>query len=170
MAKITLITGGQRSGKSSFAQKLALKKSNQPVYLATSRVWDKDHKKRIEKHRLDRSKDNWTTIEEEKFLSNLSFNNQVVLIDCVTLWLTNFYYDNNNDIEKSYHQAITEIDKLKKMNSEFIIVTNEIGMGAHPENLIQMKFGDLQGWVNQYIAKKAEKVLLMVSGIPLTVK
>jgi adenosylcobinamide kinase/adenosylcobinamide-phosphate guanylyltransferase len=170
MAKITFITGGQRSGKSSFAQKLAINKNNHPIYLATSRKWDKDHKKRIEKHREDRSKHNWTTIEEEKYLSKHLFNDQVVLIDCITLWLTNFYYDNNNDIEKSYNEAVAEIDKLNKMNAEFIIVTNEIGMGAHPDNLIQMKFADLQGWVNQYIAKKAEKVLLMVSGIPLTVK
>ena len=170
MAKITLITGGQRSGKSSYAQKLTLEKNNQPIYLATSRVWDQDHKKRIEKHRKDRSKESWTTIEEEKYLSNHSFNKQVVLIDCITLWLTNFYYDNNNDVEKSYQEAVAEIDKLNTMNAEFIIVTNEIGMGAHPDNLIQMKFGDLQGWVNQYIAQNAEKVLLMVSGIPLTVK
>lgn len=170
MTNITFITGGQRSDKSSFAKKLAFKKSNNPVYLATSRIWDNDHKKRIEKHRRDRHNENWTTIEEEKYLSKHSFNGRTVLIDCITLWLTNFYYDNHSDIEKSYHEAINELDKLMQMDSEFIIVSNEIGMGAHPDNLIQMKFVDLQGWVNQYIAKLANQVYLMVSGISVTVK
>ncbi len=169
MAKTIFITGGRRSGKSNYAKNLALRKTDVPVFLATSRVWDEDHKERIEKHRLDRS-DNWTTIEEEKYLSKHQFDSQTVVLDCVTLWLTNFFYDNSNDIDTSYEQVKSELDALSKQEAEFIIVSNEIGMGGHPDNMVQMKFADLQGWVNQYIAEMADEAYLLVSGLPLKIK
>lgn len=169
MSEITFITGGQRSGKSSYAQNLALKQSSKPIYLATSRIWDKEHQKRIERHIADRD-DHWTNIEEEKFLSKHNLEGRTVLIDCITLWLTNFFFDNKSDIEKSLREAKEEFDKLIQKNAHFIIVTNEIGLGGMPENEVQRKFTDLQGWMNQYIATKADQVLLMVSGIPVKVK
>lgn len=169
MAKIIFITGGRRSGKSNYAKKLALQKTEHPVFMATSRIWDEDHRKRIENHRSQRSK-KWTTVEEDKYISSHRFDHQTVVIDCVTLWLTNFFYDNNNDIDVSYDQAKTELDGLVNHNAEFIIVSNEIGMGGHPDNMVQMKFADLQGWVNQYIADMAEEVYLMISGLPLKIK
>jgi adenosylcobinamide kinase/adenosylcobinamide-phosphate guanylyltransferase len=169
MGRIILITGGQRSGKSNFAKELARKKTKSPIYLATSRVWDDDHKKRIERHKKDRNKE-WTTIEEDKYLSQHTFYKQVVVIDCVTLWLTNFFFDNNQDIDQSLQEAKKEIDQLLVQDAEFIIVTNELGMGAHPSNMARMKFLDLQGWTNQYIAHLAEKVYLMVSGISQKIK
>jgi adenosylcobinamide kinase/adenosylcobinamide-phosphate guanylyltransferase len=88
---IYFITGGQRSGKSSYGQKVALKLSQNPIYLATSRIWDEDHKLRIKHHKSDRD-DRWTTIEEKKYISNHDFTCRTVLMDCVTLWLTNFFY------------------------------------------------------------------------------
>ncbi len=169
MTKITFITGGQRSGKSSFAQDLALKNSSRPVYLATSRIWDEEHKKRIERHKADRD-ERWENIEEEKFLSKHNLSDKVVLIDCITLWLTNFYFDNNSDIDLSLTQAQKEFNAIIKQDAHFIIVTNEIGLGGMPENEIQRKFTDLQGWMNQYIASKADEVYFMVSGIPMKVK
>ena len=169
MTNITLITGGQRSGKSSYAQKLALEASNNPVYLATSRIWDKEHQERIERHKQDRDK-RWENIEEEKFLSKHDFNKRVVLIDCITLWLTNFFFDNKSDIDLSLNAAKEEFDKLTQQDAHFIIVTNEIGLGGMSDNEVQRKFTDLQGWMNQYIAQKANKVILMVSGIPMKVK
>ncbi|TLX72648.1 bifunctional adenosylcobinamide kinase/adenosylcobinamide-phosphate guanylyltransferase [Labilibacter sediminis] len=169
MTKITLITGGQRSGKSSYAQELALKLNNNPVYLATSRIWDKEHQKRIERHKADRD-GRWTNIEEEKYISKHDFNNRVVLIDCVTLWLTNFFFDNKSDIDQSLQEAKTEFEKLLQKDAHFIFVTNEIGLGGMPENEVQRKFTDLQGWMNQYIAQQAAEVTLMVSGIPVKVK
>lgn len=169
MAHITFITGGQRSGKSSYAQKLALNKSKRPIYLATSRVWDELHRQRIERHKQDRD-DNWHTIEEEKTLSIHDFTCNVVLIDCVTLWLNNFFFDNKNDVEKSLTEAKQELDNLCKQDAQFIIVSNELGMGGFPIDPVQAKFTDLQGWFNQHLADIADEVFLMVSGIPVQIK
>ena len=169
MGKITLITGGQRSGKSRHAKQMAQEMSSQPTYLATSRIWDKNHEERIKKHQEDRGKQ-WTTIEEEKYISQHDWNGKTVLMDCVTLWLTNFFYDNNNNIEISLKQAKDELKSIQEQDTHFIIVSNELGMGGHPESAIQMKFNDLQGWMNQFIAELAEEVYLMVSGIPVTIK
>lgn len=170
MAKeIIFITGGQRSGKSSYAQQVALSLSENPVYLATSRIWDEEHQKRIERHKADRGTE-WTNIEEEKQLSNHRLENRVVLVDCVTLWATNFFFDNNSDVDLSLAMIKEEFDKLILQEAQFIFVSNEIGLGGTSENKAQRLFMDLQGWVNQYIASKANRVYLMVSGIPLQVK
>lgn len=169
MAKIILITGGQRSGKSSHAQQMALQLSNQPVYLATSRIWDEEHRQRIIRHQNDRGPE-WTNIEEEKALSKHDFTGRVVLIDCVTLWLTNFFFDNDSNIDQSLKEAKIEFNQLKKQDATFILVTNEIGLGGMPENPIQRKFTDLQGWMNQFIAQCANEVFWMVSGIPVKIK
>ena len=167
--KIVLITGGQRSGKSGYAQQLALSLSKNPVYLATSRIWDEEHEKRIERHKADRGIE-WTNIEEEKQLSKHRLGNRVVLIDCVTLWATNFFFDNNSDVDLSLAMIKEEFDKLIEQEAQFIFVSNEIGLGGTSENKAQRLFMDLQGWVNQYIASKANQVYLMVSGIPLQIK
>ncbi|MGQ1787735.1 MULTISPECIES: bifunctional adenosylcobinamide kinase/adenosylcobinamide-phosphate guanylyltransferase [unclassified Saccharicrinis] len=169
MKRLTFITGGQRSGKSAYAQKVALEASSNPVYLATSRIWDAEHQKRIERHQEDRD-DRWENVEEEKYLSQHDLSGKVVLIDCITLWLTNFFFDNQSDIDKSLTEAKREFEKLIQQDAHFIIVSNEIGLGGMPENEIQRKFTDLQGWMNQHIAQKAGEVILMVSGIPMKVK
>jgi len=98
--KIILITGGQRSGKSSYAQKLALSLSANPIYLATSAIWDEEHRQRIERHKRDRGPE-WTNIEEQKDLQNIDVNNRVVVIDCVTLWDTNLFSETNGDVDVS---------------------------------------------------------------------
>lgn len=169
MRKIILITGGQRSGKSHFAQNLALSLSDNPVYLATSRVWDDEHRKRIERHQADRGAE-WTNIEEEKELSRHTLQGRTVLLDCVTLWATNFFFDLHSDIDKSLDAAKLEFDKFIEQDATFIIVTNEIGMGEMSANDIQRKFADLQGWLNQYIASRSDDVYLMVSGISVKIK
>lgn len=163
------ITGGERSGKSSYAQDLALSLSNTPKYLATSRIWDADHRKRIDRHIADRDK-RWTSIEEEKVLAAVINPKDIVVIDCVTLWLTNFFVDTKNDIEKSLILAKAEFDKLLHIDATIIIISNEIGMGVHAQTEIGRKFTELQGWMNQHIAKHADKATMMVSGIPLTLK
>lgn len=169
MRKIILITGGQRSGKSRFAQEMALSLSANPVYLATSRVWDEEHRKRIERHKAERGTE-WTNIEEEKQLSRHDLSGRVILIDCVTLWATNFFFDLESDAEKALDELKTEFNKFTQQDSLSIFVTNEIGMGEMSQNEIQRKFADLQGWLNQYIAFKADEVYLMVSGIPVKIK
>ncbi|WP_298548014.1 bifunctional adenosylcobinamide kinase/adenosylcobinamide-phosphate guanylyltransferase [uncultured Aquimarina sp.] len=163
------ITGGERSGKSSYAQNLALELSDNPAYIATSRVWDGDHRKRIDRHIADRDS-RWISIEEEKELSKVIKKDSVVVIDCVTLWLTNFFVDTKNDIELSLSQAKQEFNQLLKINATIIIISNEIGMGVHATTEIGRKFTELQGWMNQHIAKQADQAILMVSGIPVKIK
>ena len=164
MAKrIILVTGGQRSGKSGYAQRLALELTERPVYLATSRVWDDEYRARIERHQRDRGPQ-WTNIEEEKELSKHDVEGRVVVVDCLTLWATNFFFDNDSDVEKSLQELKEEFDRLTQQDAVFIFVTNELGMGGVSENAVQRRFTDLQGWMNQYVAGKADETVLMVSG------
>ncbi|MGQ8335690.1 bifunctional adenosylcobinamide kinase/adenosylcobinamide-phosphate guanylyltransferase [Sunxiuqinia sp. A32] len=169
MATITFITGGARSGKSSFAQRLAEQQSENPVYLATARIWDEDFANRIKRHQADRD-ERWTTLEEEKELSKHDFAGQTVLLDCITLWLTNFFYDCNYQIDEALEAAKAEWTKFIKQDMNLIVVSNELGMGVHPENESARKFADLQGWMNQFIAKQADTVYLMVAGIEVKIK
>lgn len=169
MRHIILITGGQRSGKSSYAEKIALSLSPNPVYIATSRIWDEEFRQRVLKHQERRGPE-WTNIEEEKTLSRHKIENRVALIDCVTLWCTNFFFDVDANIDVALQNIKQEFDQFTKQNATFIFVTNEIGSGAVSENPIQRRFTDLQGWINQYIASKADQVYLMISGIPLLIK
>ena len=141
MKRIILITGGQRSGKSSKAEELALSLSDHPVYLATAHIWDEEFRERVRRHQERRG-----------------------------LWLTNFFFANDSDTERSLELAKAEFDKFTAADATYIFVTNEIGLGGVSDNAIQRKFTDLQGWMNQYIAQKADEVILMVSGIPLKVK
>ena len=166
---IYYITGGERSGKSNYAQQLAESLSDTPYYLATSRIWDEDFKTRVKRHVADRD-ERWTTIEEEKLISQVIPDNGTVVIDCVTLWLTNFFMDTNNNIEECLTQAKKEISQLSKLNATIIIISNEIGMGLHAQTESGRKFTELQGWINQFIAKTADKAIFMVSGLPLTLK
>lgn len=166
---IYYITGGERSGKSRYAMELALKLSGNPVYIATARQWDKDFQKRIDRHKSERD-ERWQNIEEEKYLSNLELTGQVAVMDCITLWLTNFYADTKHNVEESLTQAKNEFDKFTQQDFTLIVISNEIGMGVHADSEIGRKFVELQGWINQYIANKADKAILMVSGLPLTLK
>jgi adenosylcobinamide kinase / adenosylcobinamide-phosphate guanylyltransferase len=166
---VYFITGGERSGKSSYAQKLALELSATPVYLATARKWDEDFEKRIERHKNERDS-RWTSVEEEKQLSKVLAKDKVVVVDCITLWLTNFYTDTKYSVEESLKQAKEEFDNALKASATLIIISNEIGMGVHADTEIGRKFVELQGWMNQYIAANADKAILMVSGIPVTIK
>jgi adenosylcobinamide kinase/adenosylcobinamide-phosphate guanylyltransferase len=163
------ISGGQRSGKSRYAQDLALQLSPRPVYLATSRAWDDDHRQRIARHVADRNA-RWTTLEEEKYLSRLDLMGRVVVLDCVTLWLTNFFTDAAYDVATALGQAQAEFDKLLTQDCTLLVISNEIGMGLHATTEAGRKFTDLQGWLNQYIAQRADHAIFMVSGLPLTVK
>lgn len=166
---IYYITGGARSGKSSYAMKLALGLSKDPVYVATARRWDGNFRDRIKRHEEGRD-GRWTTIEEELEISKLDLEGRVVVIDCVTLWLTNFFVDFRQNVEKCLNAFKKEIGQLRIKNATFIIVSNEIGMGVHAETDTGRKFTDLQGWANQYVAEVADKAVLLVSGLPITLK
>ncbi|MDR2913915.1 MAG: bifunctional adenosylcobinamide kinase/adenosylcobinamide-phosphate guanylyltransferase [Tannerella sp.] len=169
MKRIIFITGGQRSGKSSYAEKTALSLSDNPVYLATARIWDEEFHTRVVRHQESRGLQ-WTNIEEEKELSRHILDGRVVVVDCVTLWCTNFFFDLQSNVEQSLEAVKAEFDRFTSQDATFIFVTNEIGLGEVSENELQRKFTDLQGWANQYIASKADEVILMVSGIPVKIK
>ncbi|SFB93480.1 adenosylcobinamide kinase /adenosylcobinamide-phosphate guanylyltransferase [Xylanibacter ruminicola] len=169
MKKIILITGGQRSGKSTKAEELALQLSPHPVYLATAHIWDEEFRARVQKHQERRGPE-WTNIEEEKFLSKHDLTGRVVVIDCVTLWLTNWISTENAEVDAILTAAKQEFDRFTAPDATYIFVTNEIGLGGVSTNQLQRRFTDLQGWMNQYIAQKADEVILMVSGIPVKIK
>ncbi len=168
MKKIILITGGQRSGKSEKAEALALSMSTNPVYLATAHVWDDEFRERVRRHQERRGPE-WTNIEEELYLSRHDLTGRVVVIDCVTLWLTNWLMANDN-VDAILAEAKREFDAFTQHDATYIFVTNEIGLGGVSDNALQRKFTDLQGWMNQYIAQKADEVILMVSGIEMKIK
>lgn len=163
------VTGGVRSGKSAYAQQLALERSTAPVYIATAKIWDADFKERVKRHQDDRGPE-WTTFEGYRDLHLLPISGSTVVIDCVTLWLTNFFMDFENDIDLSLEAFKKEIDQLLLVEATFIIISNELGMGMHADTAVGRKFADLQGWANQYVAGKAQEAIFMVSGLPLFLK
>jgi len=169
MSYIHLITGGERSGKSTFAEAEALRLSPNPVYLATARVWDEEFRQRILRHQERRGPE-WTNIEEDLTPSKHDFTGRVVLVDCITLWSTNYFFDLEQDVDRALEALQTEFDHLVSQDATFIFVTNELGMGGTSSSRTQRLFTQLQGWMNQYVGDQADRVTLMVCGQPLTVK
>lgn len=170
MRKITLITGGARSGKSTYAEKLALE-AECPVYMATARIWDEEFADRIRRHQ-ERRGPAWTNIEEEKVLSKHSFSQRTILIDCVTLWSTNYFFDAGEDaaLDDILADIKQEFKQFTQADNHYIFVTNEIGLGGTSIDKVQRRFTDLLGWINQFIASQADDVTFMVSGIPMKIK
>lgn len=172
---IILITGGQRSGKSSYAERLALSLTDAPIYMATAHVGDEEFAQRVAAHKQRRGRQ-WTTIEEEKYLSRHDVNGRVVVVDCMTLWCSNFFFDRHApehrqpSAEEALKAMKSEFDDFTAQDATFIFVTNEIGCGGISINAVQRQFTDLQGRMNQYVASKAGEVVLMVSGIPVKLK
>lgn len=169
MRKIILITGGVRSGKSSYAEQLALRLSSNPVYLATARVWDDEFRQRVVKHQERRGSE-WTNIEEEKQLSKHNLEGRTILIDCITMWCNNFFFDLHDDVDATLEAMKQEFLKFTQPEATYIFVTNEIGMGGTSINDVQRRFTDLQGWFNQFVASQADEVIFMVSGISMKIK
>lgn len=170
---ITLIIGGARSGKSRHAQTLARGLSAAPVYLATSRRWDDDHAARIERHRRERGPE-WTTREDERTLAHPDLAGRVVVVDCLTLWLTNLLFDGEHEVacgvDRARAEANREIERLAAIDATWILVSNEVGMSLHAETELGRKFVDLQGFVNQDVAARADAVTWMVAGLPVAVR
>jgi Adenosyl cobinamide kinase/adenosyl cobinamide phosphate guanylyltransferase len=166
---IYYITGGERSGKSSFAQKLAFELTENPSYIATAKIWDEDFAKRVERHKKDRD-ERWINYEEEKNIAEVKVTSSAAVIDCVTLWLTNLFDEYKNDVDECLDFAKQQVDILEDSETIYIMVSNELGMGVHASEHSTRKFVELQGWVNQYLASKAVKAYLLVSGIPLKLK
>ena len=167
--QIILITGGQRSGKSLYAEREALRLSPRPVYVATAHVGDEEFRERVRRHQERRGPE-WTTVEEEFSPGDHDFTGRVVLVDCVTLWCTNLFFREGERVDAAYAAFAREFDRLTAREAVFIFVSNEIGLGGVSENALMRRFTDLQGLANQYVASRADRVVLMVSGLPLQVK
>lgn len=148
---------------------MALKLSKSPVYVATAKIWDEDFRQRVELHKQERGAE-WTSFEAPSGLYKLPLEGKVVVVDCVTLWLTNLFMDFDNDCDRSFDALKKEVDLLEKLDATLIIISNEIGMGLHADTSVGRKFADLQGLANQYVAAKAKEAIFMVSGLPLYLK
>ncbi|MCM8527867.1 MAG: bifunctional adenosylcobinamide kinase/adenosylcobinamide-phosphate guanylyltransferase [Lentisphaeraceae bacterium] len=177
MAKITLITGGCRSGKSTYAEKLMIHLPGPFKYIATAPNIDGEMDIRIRKHKQRREIFGWETIEEEQDLSKaiVVSDGCSVLVECLTLWINNLIYHAQQDGEEIDEDIVSrrcnEVVELAQRNDgNIIFVTNETGMGIMPENPTARLFGDLAGRCNQIFADAADTVYMMVSGIPMLVK
>ena len=172
--KLILILGGVRSGKSSYAQQLASDDGGRVLFLATSEAGDDEMKRRIAKHKSSRPA-SWATIEESLdialALKSKAATADVIIIDCITVWLSNLLLRESGVTED---EALAEIDKLlntyKRGRASYIIVSGEVGMGIVPEYPLGRIFRDYLGLANQRLAAKADRVVLMVAGIPVDVR
>ena len=174
MTRIHLITGGVRSGKSEYAEQMVLTNAAQngarPLYIATAQIYDEAMRQRVELHRKRRA-DRWDLAEELTDPGKLNISGRIVLIDCMTLWLTNIFFQNNEDVTSSLSNFEENFRHLLYCNADTIyIVTNEIGLGGVAANPMQRKFADLQGWANQIVARVADSVTMMVCGLPMKIK
>ena len=172
MGKLIFITGGARSGKSKYALKLAKNISRKVLFLATGTAKDEEMKKRIEEHKKSRPT-YWETVEETKDIAstllNIKSSYKVVIIDCLTFFISNLLLDGIN--EKTILEEIRKIvEIILKNDYTVIVISNEVGGGIVPDNELGRKFRDTAGLANQIIAESAQQVYLVVSGIPLKIK
>jgi adenosylcobinamide kinase/adenosylcobinamide-phosphate guanylyltransferase len=170
----TLVLGGARSGKSRFAQSLCAG-SGRVAYIATARPEDDEMRARIARHRSDRNS-HWLTIEEPLAIADAvgrCAECDFILLDCLTLWLSNVYWTRREDSEETVRAAAS--DELARFaaaasKANCIVVTNEVGCGLVPESAVGRSFRDLQGWINQEAARAADFVYHVVAGIPVAIK
>lgn len=185
MGKLILVTGGARSGKSSFAEETAKAFGKDILYIATSIPFDEEMRLRIQKHREQRPS-HWETVEAHKdFAKHLEgrlSDKAAGMLDCITIMVSNLMFERNVDWLKLTSGDMVEIEEAVKVEIDkllallkgaaipFILVTNELGMGVVPENALARLFRDIAGRVNQQIAKAADEVYFCVSGIPMKIK
>ena len=168
---IVLIGGGARSGKSRFALDYASDPSRRRAFVATAQAGDEEMRERIRAHQLNRGPE-WTTIEEPLALADVlkarSPEFDVLLVDCVTLWLSNILLDAERNAEAEINRLMHTLDDPAA--ATVILVTNEVGCGIVPESELTRTFRDLAGRLNQELARRADEVYWMVFGIPIEVK
>lgn len=167
--KMIFITGGAKSGKSSFAMAEAAKIKGKKAYIATAEALDDEMRERIERHRKQRG-NGWKTFEEPVKISGvirkINGEYKVIVVDCLTLWLSNIMM-NGKVIEKEIKLLCAV---LEEAGCTLFVVSNEVGMGIVPENDMAREFRDLAGMLNQKVAEIADEVYMVVSGIPVKIK
>lgn len=166
-----LVLGGARSGKSRFAEGLARDTGLDHFYLATGRAWDDEMRARIASHKADRADDGWTTHEEPLdlvgALKALDKPGRVILVDCLTLWVTNLMMEEGRDVDA---EGAALAAGLRELLATVIFVSNEVGLGIVPENKMARAFRDHAGRLHQAIAAKADEVYFVAAGLPLKMK
>lgn len=177
--KFYFIFGGARSGKSTFAEKLASSLGGRVTYIATAEALDEEMVARIKEHQKRRPA-TWKTIEEPyrvaEVLEEVGQEEGVILIDCLTLLLTNLYYKQSSEQESDIcsKQVLSKIKRLAKVakecRSDVLIVSNEVGLGVVPDYPDGRVFRDLTGWANQIMTEEADKAYFLISGMPLDIK
>ena len=163
-----LILGGARSGKSRYGEQQALATAKTAFYLATGKAGDNEMAKRIAHHQAQRA-NSWTVVEEPINLAQtllaLDDPARVILVDCLTLWLSNCLHENGFESQRS---ALFEI--LPLLHSDIIFISNEVGSGVVPLGQLSREFVDYSGWLHQKLAKLCDRVTLVVAGLPLHLK
>jgi adenosylcobinamide kinase/adenosylcobinamide-phosphate guanylyltransferase len=181
MGKITFIIGGARSGKSTLAQKLAESQVQDVLYVATAQGLDEEMVDRIERHRSQRPS-HWRTLEAPAHISQVLSGHLdgvgFVLLDCVTLLVSNLVLETCLDVEQPNesraqvaveHEFDTLVDFMRKGKPNWVVVSNEVGMGLVPPYPLGRVYRDLLGWFNQRLAAIADDVIWMVAGIPVPI-
>lgn len=168
---LVLIGGGARSGKSRFALEYAEQRYSRRAFLATAQALDDEMRNRIARHRVERGV-GWTTIEEPiditRAIEANADNFDVIVVDCLTLWLSNIMLDPERDTE----QQLAELGKFleRERTTDVVVITNEVGCGIVPDNPLAREFRDRAGELNQTLARAAKEVYWMVFGSPMRVK
>ena len=170
MTRHVLVLGGARSGKTAFAEALAIRSGAKPAYLATAEALDAEMRDRVATHKAGRA-ERFTTIEEPLALSDAllraSAEHDVVLVDCLTLWITNLLMA-SEDVSKAVSELGATLVQLK--SAKVILVSNEVGMGIVPDNAMARTFRDLAGAAHQRLAEICDDVYFVVAGLPMTLK
>ncbi len=179
MGRIIFITGGSRSGKSSYAQTLAEGMEGPRVYIATAPALDDEMKTRIRTHKKVREGKGWITIEEGTdivgAIESAGKRGRVLLVECVTLWVNNLMYEAERLNRTVTETKVVELAKRavaagRAMDCTLIFVSNEVGWGVIPDNPLARRFVDIAGRVNQAIALESDEAILIISGMPLKLK
>ncbi len=170
--KVILITGGARSGKSEVAEELAASFSDAVIYLATAGVYDEEMRDRVQKHR-ERRPAGWVTVEETHRLAwalKEAPRGSCVLVDCLSLWITNLLLDNAPSEEYIIEETVRAIETARDRDLILILVSNQVGCGVVPDNRLGRLFRDVAGRVNRQAADLADRVYLVTAGIPVELK
>ncbi|MBN1624907.1 MAG: bifunctional adenosylcobinamide kinase/adenosylcobinamide-phosphate guanylyltransferase [Deltaproteobacteria bacterium] len=168
-----LILGGAKSGKSTLALRLCEDMERSLIFFATAEARDAEMEERIGRHRSERG-DRWTTVEEplelRSRIKELDREDTVILVDCLTLWLSNLFMRHEDDREEIYRQINGLADGLKGLKGVVVLVSNEVGEGIVPENRLARDFRDAAGYMNQHMAAVARKVIVTFAGLPMILK
>lgn len=173
MGKITLITGGVRSGKSAYALACASATCGTKAFIATAIPFDIEMEERARNHQLERG-DVFVTIEEPydlpKAISGLNDEVKAVVVDCLTVWLGNLFYKHENDLDIIKSSVDQLISSFNSCHADIYMVTNEVGWGIVPDNKLSRLFRDYNGLLNQKVASRADEVIVVICGIPSKIK